>query len=290
MMSQETVSVSVVIPVYNCPDRIEGAVRSALDQHPKPIEIILVDDASTDPIDAATVNAIDPCVRIIRHEVNRGGGVARNTGIDAAQGDLVALLDADDRWLPGKLEKQLSQLRDQPENVFACGNIAIDRGEPEQKLYNWRPPHEGEDISRYFLVHFCTFQTSTLVVPAKLAKAVRFDHRLRRHQDWDFIFRLIKYGARFVYCHEPLVTYWDGAQAGRVSQQKSIQPALIWLEVAKGLMAADAATAFYFRTTFRRHFAEQPLTAFLMALKMGLGNRRSVAWVLKRIPGLRITP
>jgi glycosyltransferase involved in cell wall biosynthesis len=287
-MSQKAMSVSVVIPVYNCPDRIEGAVRSALDQTPRPLEIIVVDDASTDPIGAAALAAIDPCVRIIRHEVNRGGAVARNTGIDAARGELVALLDADDRWLPGKLERQVSQLRGRPDNVFACANIAIDRGRSEQKLYNSRPPREGEDISRYFLVHFCTFQTSTLVIPAKLAKSVRFDERLRRHQDWDFIFRLIRSGASFEYCHEPLVTYWDGSELNRVSQQKSIEPALVWLDIAKGLVAPDAAAAFYFRTTFRRHLAERPLAAFLMALRMGLGDRRSIAWVLKRIPGLRI--
>jgi glycosyltransferase involved in cell wall biosynthesis len=99
-MFQEMAQVSVVIPLYNCADRIEGAIRSALDQTARPLEIIVVDDASTDPVDIDALTAIDPCVRVIRHEVNRGGGVARNTGIDAARGDLVAFLDADDRWLP----------------------------------------------------------------------------------------------------------------------------------------------------------------------------------------------
>src|SRR6266536_6439533 len=103
-MSQETASVSVVVPVYNCVDRVQGAIRSALDQAPRPLEIIVVDDASTDSIDGAALAAIDPCIRVIRHEVNRGGGAARNTGIDAARGELIAFLDADDRWLPGKLK------------------------------------------------------------------------------------------------------------------------------------------------------------------------------------------
>jgi glycosyltransferase involved in cell wall biosynthesis len=287
-MPHEEKSVSVVIPVYNCAERVEGAIRSALDQTPRPLEVIVVDDASTDSIDASALAAIDPCVRVIRHEINRGGSTARNTGIDAARGDLVALLDADDRWLSGKLEKQLSQLRGAGDNVFACGNIRIERGNAEQALYNWRPPDDGEDISRYFLVHCCTFQTSTLVVPSKLAKSVRFDQRLRRHQDWDFVLRLIKAGGRFAYCHEPLVEYWDGAGTNRVSQQKSIEPALLWLDVASGVMAPDAAAAFYFRTTFRQHFMKRPVAAFMTALRLGLSDRRSTAWVLKRIPLLRI--
>ena len=265
-MPHEEKSVSVVIPVYNCAERVEGAIRSALDQTPRPLEVIVVDDASTDSIDASALAAIDPCVRVIRHEINR----------------------ADDRWLPEKLEKQLSQLRGAGDNVFACGNIRIERGNAEQALYNWRPPDDGEDISRYFLVHCCTFQTSTLVVPSKLAKSVRFDQRLPRHQDWDFVLRLIKAGGRFAYSHEPLVEYWDGAGTNRVSQQKSIEPALLWLDVASGVMAPDAAAAFYFRTTFRQHFMKRPVAAFMTALRLGLSDRRSTAWVLKRIPLLRI--
>src|SRR5260221_14610312 len=146
-MSDETRSVSVVIPLYNCADRIEGAIRSALDQTPMPIEIIVVDDASTDPIDAAALAAIDPCVRVIRHEVNRGGGVARNTGIEEARGELIAFLHADDRWLPGKIERQLSQIWDQrSENVFACANVRLEGPSPKKLIYNSRPPYEGEDI------------------------------------------------------------------------------------------------------------------------------------------------
>lgn len=287
-MSEETKSVSVVIPLYNCPDRIEGAIRSALEQDPKPIEIIVVDDASTDPIDATTLTALDPCIQIIRHETNQGGGGARNTGIDAARGELVAFLDADDRWLPGKLKLQVSQIAVRgADNVFACANVRLEGPRPKKRIYNSRPPFEGEDISRYFLIHDCTFQTSTLVVPAKLAKSIRFDHRLRRHQDWDFIFRLLKDGAHYLYCHEPLAIYWDGSNATRVSTQKSIEPALFWLSVAGNTMAPDAAAVFYFRTTFRRHFKQRPIPALLKAVRMGLRDPQSLRWLLKRMGLLR---
>lgn len=284
-------SISVVIPVYNCPDRIIGAVQSALTQSPKPLEIILVDDASSDPIDEKFIRSMDPCIRVIHHEANRGGSAARNTGIDAARGRFVALLDADDRWLPEKFATQLEQLRDQHDKVFACANVIVDRGPLGQSnLYNARPPYFGEDISRYFLIHFCTFQTSTLFVPTKLARFVRFDDRLRRHQDWDFVLRLIASGAQYSYFHEPLAVYWDGSTTGRVSQQKAIGPALFWLDVAEKLIAPDAAAAFYFRTTFRKHFREEPRRAVLMALRLALKDRKALTWMIKRVPGFRIAP
>jgi len=280
-MSEETASVSVVIPVYNCTERFEGAIRSALDQVPGPLEVIVVDDASTDLIDPAALTAIDPRVRVIRHETNRGGAAARNTGIDAAQGELVAFLDADDRWLPDKLKLQLSQILDRKlENVFACGNVSLEGGR-RKSVYNSRPPYEGEDISRYFLIHGCTFQTSTLMLPTKLAQSVRFDDRLRRHQDWDFTFRLVKNGARYLYFHEPLAAYWDAPDPSRVSMQKAIEPALLWLSLAGDTMAPDAAAAFYFRTTFKRHLAQQPLAALLRAIE-SLSDPRAASWALSR--------
>lgn len=280
-MSQETASVSVVIPVYNCTERLEGAIRSALNQVPGPLEIIVVDDASIDPIDPAALAAVDPRVRVIRHEINRGGGAARNTGIDAARGEFIAFLDADDRWLPDKLKLQLSQIWERKlENVFACGNVSLEGG-TRKNIYNSRPPYEGEDISRYFLIHDCTFQTSTLLLPTKLAQSVRFNDRLRRHQDWDFTFRLIKNGAGYLYCHKPLAAYWDGPNPNRVSLQKAIEPALFWLSIAGDSVAPDAAAAFYFRTTFRRHLAQRPLAALLMAIKTSLSDPRAASWALR---------
>jgi glycosyltransferase involved in cell wall biosynthesis len=284
-MSDEVAPVSVVIPMYNCRDRVEGAIRSALDQTPRPMEVIVVDDASTDAIDPAIIAGIDPSVRLIRHEANRGGGAARNTGIDAARGELIAFLDADDRWLPGKLKRQLGQIWDRRfEKIFACANVRLDAGGPKGRLYNSRPPFQNEDISRYFLIYGCTFQTSTLFMPTALAKSVRFDDRLRRHQDWDFILRLIKNGAQYLYVHEPLAAYWDGSDPNRVSKQKSIEPALFWLKVAGNTIAPDAATAFYFRTSFLQHVAENPFAAFYQALRLVLSDRRSAAWVLAKMP------
>jgi hypothetical protein len=129
------------------------------------------------------------------------------------------------------------------------------------------------------------FPTPTLLVPAPLARSIRFDERLRRHQDWDFCLRLQKSGAHFVYCHEPLAEYWCRDNQNRVSQQPSIEPTLFWIETARDIIAPDAAAAFYFRKTFRKHVAQSPGAAVLTALRLTLGSARATLWVAGKIVG-----
>lgn len=92
--------VSVVIPAYRRPEMVERAIRSALQQRPRPAEVLVVDDASGDQT-AARARASG--ARVIVHERNQGEGPARNTGIAAANKEWIALLDSDDEWLPGHL-------------------------------------------------------------------------------------------------------------------------------------------------------------------------------------------
>ncbi|MET4483344.1 hypothetical protein [Bradyrhizobium sp. F1.13.3] len=113
---------------------------------------------------------------------------------------------------------------------------------------------------------------------------------MKRHQGWDFVFRLIKNGAKFAYCHEPLATCWNEEDPNRVSKQKSIGPPLLWLKVGSAGIAKDAATAFYFRDVFGKHLKQRPFAALAMALRLALSDVGSTAWVLQRIPLLRRIP
>jgi len=104
-------TVSVVIPLYNKGRYIERALSSALTQTHPPLEIIVVDDGSTDDGPVKVLKNNDPKIIYIRQE-NRGPGAARNVGLARARGKYISFLDADDEWLPGFLERGLSLLED----------------------------------------------------------------------------------------------------------------------------------------------------------------------------------
>jgi len=120
--------VSVIIPTFERAPLVVRAIASALDQTMDELEVIVVDDGSTDET-AAVVGALnDRRIRYFRHLRNRGGGDARNTGIDVARGAYIAFLDSDDSWLPAKLAVQLVSVRGYGPNAVSYGRVIKDYG------------------------------------------------------------------------------------------------------------------------------------------------------------------
>jgi glycosyltransferase involved in cell wall biosynthesis len=111
-------AVSVVIPAWNAERFIAQAIGSVLDQTAPPGEIVVVDDGSTDAT-AAIAGSIGALVRVVRRP-HEGPGATRNAGVAASSGRYLAFLDADDLWLPPKLERQLAVLETQPSIDAVC--------------------------------------------------------------------------------------------------------------------------------------------------------------------------
>ncbi len=116
--------ISVIIPVYNVARFVREAVDSALGQTRRDIEVIVVDDGSTDGSAGALHDLSDPRLRVIRQD-NAGSGAARNAGLRLASGELVAFLDADDRWAPQNLERQAAFLENHPEVDMTFGHSLV---------------------------------------------------------------------------------------------------------------------------------------------------------------------
>jgi len=110
--------VSVIVPAYNAQATLAAALQSVLQQSVLPLEVVVVDDGSADGT-ATVAESFGPKVRLIR-QANGGPGSARNTGIRAAHGTWIGLLDADDTWLPTKLERQLALDNDPRIGIIAC--------------------------------------------------------------------------------------------------------------------------------------------------------------------------
>jgi glycosyltransferase involved in cell wall biosynthesis len=106
---------SVVIPTRNRAQLLCEAIESALSQRHGQVEVIVVDDGSTDNTADVVAERFGSRIQFLRHEERRGAGASRNAGIRVARGHLVAFLDDDDLWLPGKLDAEISVLEQFPE-------------------------------------------------------------------------------------------------------------------------------------------------------------------------------
>jgi glycosyltransferase involved in cell wall biosynthesis len=116
------VLVSVVIPAHNTERYVAEAVTSVLTQQVSDLEVIVVDDASTDNTAQVVADLGDPRVRLVRLD-KVGVGAARNRGICLARGRFIAFLDADDRWCAGKLTRQIALLEAEPDVGFVFTNF-----------------------------------------------------------------------------------------------------------------------------------------------------------------------
>ncbi|MCK4820742.1 glycosyltransferase family 2 protein, partial [bacterium] len=147
-------AISVVIPVYNKKAFIGRALLSAIRQSFRDIEIIVVDDGSTDQSSDVIKSIRDPRIKLISQN-NQGVSAARNRGIAEASGNYVAFLDADDEWLPNYLETIMRMYRKFPDVGACASNYIIKTPDGHLKKANHkyaRIPHWDGIIPNYFRV------------------------------------------------------------------------------------------------------------------------------------------
>jgi glycosyltransferase involved in cell wall biosynthesis len=210
-------TVSVVIPAYNSRDTIQQAIATARAQTLRPTQIVVVDDCSKDDTLAQAEAVAGPDLLVVRSPQNGGGGAARNRGIDHATGDVVAFLDADDLWAPNKLANQMALLRTQTCEAFCFTSVEQVNEYGEKRILPKREPLAGESLADYMLKAGNIMQTSTLMVPRYLLAKCRFNERLRRFQDLDFVLTLGEAGVGAVFCEQPLVEWRNVGNPKRVS-------------------------------------------------------------------------
>lgn len=202
--------VSVVIATYNMGQFVAQAVRSILDQQGTDLEVIVVDDGSTD--DTQTVLKAfedEPRVRVIR-QANQGQSRAKNAGIQASLGHYIAFCDADDYWLPDKLALQLPLFERNPRVGVVCSSTLF--MDPDGSLY----PHpdlrlvRGDVLEDMFVRNIIPFGTA--VVRRECIQEVgAFDESIPMGIDWDLWLRV---AAHWEFDYTPEETYvyriWEG--------------------------------------------------------------------------------
>ena len=205
-----TLDVSAVTPAYNAAEWIRRTVDSALAQSVAPREVIVVDDGSTDGTADVVAAHEDARVRCIR-QANAGPAAARNRGIAEATGEWIALLDADDIWLPGHLERAANALNRCPFLVWYADDTQNE--EPDGTRSSMGDPRhcEGLLVDGLYLPSFlqaashATAISSDVVVIRRqiLADFGGFNEGLPRCEDWDLWLRLGLAHPRIGYCTQP---------------------------------------------------------------------------------------
>ncbi|HET9066245.1 MAG TPA: glycosyltransferase family 2 protein [Gemmatimonadales bacterium] len=198
----ETRTVAVVITFYRNQEHVRDAVDSVLRQTILPHEIVVVDDAS--PTGTDVLDTLDPRVRVIHRTVNGGAGAARQTGVAATTADWIAFLDADDAWLPQKLERQFADLTERPSlDAHHTGLVTVYQ--------------DGREVPRLG-------KPLLLTLPEQLRRnqALPSATMIRRHalqavggwsadrrvmEDWELGIRLVAAGHAVGFLAEPLVRF-----------------------------------------------------------------------------------
>jgi len=210
-------TVSVVLPTYDRPDKLRRAVATVAAQTYDPVELVVVDDHSPEPAQ----DVLDDCdtdaladVRCIRHDENRGGNAARNTGIRAANGEFLAFLDDDDRWEPEKLARQVECFESAGERVgfvYTGARYVYDDGErvivTDVRGDATEAILRGESIAEF---------SAVMVRASVVERAGLPDERFPSWQDHEWFLRLSLH-CEFEVVPEPLtVRHWD--HDGRIGQ------------------------------------------------------------------------
>jgi glycosyltransferase involved in cell wall biosynthesis len=258
--------VSVVIPAYNREKTIMKALSSVGGQTYQNVEVIVVDDCSSD----RTVEVVREAkyripVRVIALDRNQGPATARNVGIDAARGEYVAFLDSDDWWLPDKLFDQVNLLEQSggPDaNTLVYSRIEIIRAR-DRVIRPSRAIGDQEEFMDYVALGRGLISSSTFILPSRTARLTRYSQGMRLHEDWDFFLRLQKAGVRFVMAPQRL-SIWDDQ---RLENRASRAPAsLDWLEEHRSLMSERAFQALRAKTAPQLR-SVSPLAAAAIVVK-----------------------
>jgi glycosyltransferase involved in cell wall biosynthesis len=192
------IKISVVIPAYNAARFLPLCLPSVFAQTYKPEEVIVVDDGSTD--NTAEV-AAELGARVIRRE-NGGISAARNTGIQNASCEWIALLDADDSWAPEKLERQAACI--QPDTILVYTGVRFfdDNGSRGEHLAI--DPARASKMMRY---RNPIAQSTVLVKREAILRAGGFRDNIRACEDWELWVRLQRLG-KFEAVADPLINYY----------------------------------------------------------------------------------
>lgn len=286
--------VSIIIPAFNSSRSIGKTLDSLVNQTFKDFEVIIIDDCSKDVLELEALlegyKQLD--LTLLKHDVNKNGAAARNTGIKRALGEYIAFLDSDDQWENDKLEKYLCLTSEfQDDNYIFYSKIRVLKCDGSQPIERpTRPITEGEHVSDYLFVSHELIQTSTILLKTSLAKEILFDERFIRHQDYDFVIRAQdRFNAKFVFLDKALTNYTSSINAiGRsISLGESSSYSKFWLNEMKKFMTDESILHYKFFYLSKKLKSENKKTQMLCLMFLSyikMSNKMKINdWLLNKL-------
>lgn len=230
-------SVSVIIPAYNAEETIARAVTTVVNQTHPPLEVIVVDDASTDGTREVVrrLAQADPRVRLLENAVNRGPSGSRNRGFAAARGEWVAIQDADDAWVETRLELMLAAAARHEADFVADNMLLHDIGADQitrtgfsaERGLRWIKPIDAFEQDVQFGAEFGYGLLQPMIRKRFLdAHDLAYDETIRYGEDLIFLVEMLFSGVRAIIIPEPGYIYTTrvGDVSGAVSPHSKSTP------------------------------------------------------------------
>ena len=196
-MNEQWPLVSVVVPAYNAERYIQDCLRSILVQDYPALQVIVVDDGSSDGTANVVQRIGDPRIAY-RRQPNSGSAVARNLGVELAEGEFIAFCDSDDLWAPHRLKQQVAHLQAQAACAAVCGRfLAVPdsftlQDAAAQRYVREPVPDPAKSGHTYLrLLETSIYHLDCLLVRSAVVKSVCFNPDYRRGQDFDFFLQLV---------------------------------------------------------------------------------------------------
>lgn len=263
--------ISVIIPTYNAGRYIEKTLQSVFDQTYKNIEIIVIDDGSTDNTEVLLKQYNDPRLHYIKQPNSGGPAKPRNVGIAAAKGEYIAIFDSDDLMMPNKLSSQIKALETTPDAAFCCTNFSkIDENDNVTTKAFWETNENFQSLDKSkrdpfgnfkyipneltdnLLIHNFVATSSVLIRKAVFEKVGGFDEALANADDYDMWLRISSHYSNILI---PQVMHQYRLRDGNITSRGIFKLADGRVAVLKRHInkASNKATALHVKKTITRY-------------------------------------
>lgn len=227
--------VSIITPLYNAEKYIADSIESVLTQSYTDWELIVIDDDSKDNSIDIVRSFDDARIQLIRLQENRGAGIARNKGLEVANGRYIAFLDADDTWVPDKLEKQISFMRTRKlPFCFSSFYLMNDKGEYLKKYRQALPEVDYDKMLKNNYIGCLTAIYDTQI----LGKVYMTAHKKR--QDWGLWLKILSKIQRAESIPEPLAYYRLGNKSLSYYKWNLIRPNYLFYKDQVGFSSLES--------------------------------------------------